>query len=213
MDVFSNQLRSGAKSLGVELSDESLESLCAYQSLLSRWAPKVNLVADWSPRTTVGIHFLDSLALSRILPKDATPLVDIGTGAGFPGLVQAILTPERRVTLIEPITKRASFLQQVIVEAKLKNCTIENGRSTSLPLLPGHIVVARAVLPPDAWVVEGSRLIDSEGWVVLMTAQPPEPSTLKAAQEAGLTKSKEDAVELPFARVPRTNTLFQRTGS
>ena len=139
MSAFSDQLLQGAEILGVELTDQSVEHLCIYQDLLVRWAPKVNLVSDWSPQVTVGVHFLDSIALSRILPNGEAPYTDIGTGAGFPGLVQGILTPHRQVTLVEPITKRASFLQQVIVQAKLTNCTIENERSTALPPLPGHI--------------------------------------------------------------------------
>lgn len=210
MSAFSDQLLQGAEILGVELTDQSVEHLCIYQDLLVRWAPKVNLVSDWSPQVTVGVHFLDSIALSRILPNRDAPYTDIGTGAGFPGLVQGILTPHRQVTLVEPITKRASFLQQVIVQAKLTNCTIENERSTALPPLPGHIVGARAVLPPDSWVQEGARLIGDKGWVVLMTANSPEASTRKAAADAGLTLIKEDSFQLPWAHVPRTNTLFQR---
>ena len=105
--TFQRILSEGASSLDVELSSKQLDQFWAYQTLLERWAPKVNLVAEWEGEKTVGVHFLDGVAVQRILPSNDAPIIDVGSGAGFPGLVLAILNPEREFTLAEPIGKRA----------------------------------------------------------------------------------------------------------
>ena len=109
--AFQNALSSGAESLEIELSAAQLDQFWSYQVLLERWAPKVNLVAEWDGEKTVGVHFLDAIAVQRVLPQNELPVVDVGSELDF-GLVLAILNPEREFTLAEPIGKRGSFLNK-----------------------------------------------------------------------------------------------------
>jgi len=212
LEEFGSAIEEGSLTLGVEVSKEALLQLKVYQQVLARWAPKVNLVADPDPSLTAGVHFLDSIALDRILNERKEGLTDIGTGAGFPGLVQAILHPDRQVTLIEPIGKRASFLQQVLIATRIRNCTVEIARTSQSNLQPGRILIARAVFPPKQWLTEAARLLDGEGWVVLMTSTPPGAELTKTAESLGLEQIRCDAFELPVAEAPRVNTLFRMGG-
>jgi len=209
---FGLVIEAGCRTLEVEVSEEALQQLKVYQQVLARWAPKVNLVADPSPSLTAGVHFLDSIALDRILGESEVGLTDIGTGAGFPGLVQAILHPERQVSLIEPIGKRASFLQQVLIATRIRNCRVEIARTSQCSFQSGRILVARAVFPPKQWLIEAARLLDGEGWIVLMTSTPPGPELNKTAASLGLEQVKCDSFELPVAEAPRVNTLFRMGG-
>ena len=201
------------EALEVTLSESQIESLMRYQKTLEKWAPKINLVSDWRPNITAETHFLDSLALNRILPPECEHIVDIGSGAGFPGLVLAISNPHRKVMLVEPIAKRASFLQQVSIQCGLKNVEVRIQRSDLLQAPANSVAMARAVLPPKKWVQEGDRIAGSHGWVVLMTAKRPPPEVLESAEECHLSVVKMDSFFLPFSTVPRTNTLFKRASS
>lgn len=106
-------LNHGLHTLGIgPLSDQSLSQLWLYFSELEKWNRKMNLVAKAAEMDILENHFLDSLTL---LPEiGAGPLLDVGSGAGFPGLALKIARPELSVTLLEPRQKRVSFLQHII---------------------------------------------------------------------------------------------------
>ena len=86
-------------------------------------------------------------------------------------MVLAISNPHKKVMLVEPIAKRASFLQQVSILCGLKNVEVRIQRSDLLKAPANSVAMARAVLPPKKWVREGDRIAGSHGWVVLMTAK------------------------------------------
>ena len=206
-NAFLEAIGQGAEALGVPISSPVLDRLGTYQTLLEKWAPKVNLVADWNSEVTAGVHFVDSIAVSRVLPETGR-LIDIGTGAGFPGLVLAMVQPDRPVTLIEPIGKRASFLQQVVIHTGLQNCRVEIARTHQLRPFSDAILITRAVFPPIQWLQEASRLLE-RGSVVVMTAESLDARTREKGYAAGLRWVREDAFTLPLADVPRCNSMFE----
>ena len=101
-------LRTGSQRLGIPLGDEAIERLLIYLAQLMKWSRRVNLIARDTPEEqAVELHFLDSLTLAPLLQEpEAVHLLDVGTGAGFPGLVLACVLPEARFTLVEPRQKR-----------------------------------------------------------------------------------------------------------
>lgn len=206
---FQEQLAQYGEALGVPLEAEALERMSAHQTLLARWAPRINLVGNADPRVTVEMHFLDSLALLRLIPDDETAWMDVGSGAGFPGLVLAAARPERPITLLEPAAKRVSFLSQAA--AAMRECSIEvqSGRTGALADRSQTALMSRAVLPAPAWMVECGRLLETNGRAVLMTARGPDEATVLAASAAGLVEDARDALTLPGG-APRCNVLYRR---
>jgi 16S rRNA (guanine527-N7)-methyltransferase len=105
----------GLAALGQELSSGQIAQLVQYFLELKKWNRRINLVADGPDAQLLENHFLDSLTLLPLLDPCPPPgLVDVGSGAGFPGLVLKIARPDLSVTLVEPRQKRAAFLRQII---------------------------------------------------------------------------------------------------
>jgi len=131
------------QTLGV--SREAINKFDRYAEMLFEWNQKFNLVAKSTLEHTWRRHFLDSAQLIKLIPKDVRVLVDLGSGAGFPGLVLSLLgTPE--VHLIESTGKKVGFLRSVSEELKL-NVIIHQMRVESVINLKADVVTARALKP------------------------------------------------------------------
>lgn len=103
-----------AKENNISLPENAVESLTLYGNLLLEWNEKINLTAIKEPDEIVVKHFIDSLSLLKVIdPKENESLIDVGTGAGFPGMVIKILRPEVNVTLLDGHAKRFIFLEDL----------------------------------------------------------------------------------------------------
>ncbi len=136
MRPFESTLRQGAQTLGLALSEGQMTQLLDYQALIQKWTQVYNLTAVRDPAEMMTHHLLDSLAViaplramqSRLAQADAqvsatTParLLDVGSGAGLPGVVIAICCPDIAVDCVDTVAKKAAFIQQVAVALKLPN--------------------------------------------------------------------------------------------
>jgi 16S rRNA (guanine527-N7)-methyltransferase len=144
-------------------------SLQRYAQLLKEWNPVINLV---SPNTLTELesrHFADSAQLIEDLPSQPTHIADVGTGAGFPGLVLAILCPQHCFTLIESDSRKAAFILTVTQTLGLKNVDIKNQRVEEITLNPlANIVTARAFAPLERLLPQTRHLLAKEGvWLLL----------------------------------------------
>lgn len=123
---------------GVELDEVACEKFDRYAQLLVEWNEKMNLTAITDPKDIVLKHFADSLTALPLLPqKEGFSLVDVGTGAGFPGIPLAIARPDMRLTLLDSLNKRLLFLQEVCRELGIPAVTVharaeEGGRKAEL---------------------------------------------------------------------------------
>ncbi len=161
---------------GPMLSEEMLAKLEAYFSLLVKWNRTVDLVAPASIAELVQRHFIDSLALEYLFSVQAVnrvvcSLLDIGSGAGFPGLVGAVLDPERKVYLCEPRQKRCVFLKEAKRALKLKNVSvIPNGAESvseqSIELV--DVSVSRALGNDPLFLRSSLRLLSDSGLALQM---------------------------------------------
>lgn len=115
-------LAAGLSDLGFD--PVKAEPLTEYGALLLEKNQVMNLTAITEPREVAALHMLDCAALAAHLPEAAATLADVGTGAGFPGLVAAVLRPELAVTLIDPLEKRLNFIQDVINALGISNVTL-----------------------------------------------------------------------------------------
>ena len=123
-------LKEGAYELGISISDDTISCLTLYLETLQRWSKTTDLVAQPTPEIVIHKHILDSLAVSLLL-SPACRFIDLGSGAGFPGLVLAIAERGREVALVEPRRKRANFLKDVVRMARLKNVKVYESRAES----------------------------------------------------------------------------------
>ncbi len=123
---FTAALKNGLKALNIPAPEAAaLAGLQRYFSELEKWGRKINLVARAAPEQIIENHFLDSLTLLPLLADmEAQSLLDVGSGAGFPGLALKIARPELTVTLIDPRQKRVSFLRHVIRGLHLDNIKV-----------------------------------------------------------------------------------------
>lgn len=126
-------LYNGAKSLGVTLSDEIIEMFAVYGEMLKERNKSVNLTAITEDNDIAVKHFVDSLTLCPLLSETkARSLIDIGTGAGFPGIPVKLVCPEIKVTLVDSLEKRVKFLNDVIAELKLEGIEAIHSRAEDI---------------------------------------------------------------------------------
>ena len=128
------------------VSRETLSRLKAYADLLADWNARHNLVAKSTLPDLWSRHFLDSAQLAPLVPVEARTLADLGSGAGFPGLVLAVMRPDLAVTLHDATTKKCAFLQAAAERMGVK-VTVRNARLEDLPPRPFDVVTARALAP------------------------------------------------------------------
>jgi 16S rRNA (guanine527-N7)-methyltransferase len=137
--------------LGISLSPRQANAFKRFETLLVEWNEKFNLTAIREPEVIRSKHFLDSLSCLLVM-RDPTPnrLIDVGTGAGFPGIPIKIMTPSLQLTLVESVGKKAEFCRLVAQQLNLENTEVIQARAEELGLQSGHReqydwVVARAV--------------------------------------------------------------------
>ena len=126
--IFNEELLEKASVLGVRFSVEQMEQFYKYMNLLIEWNEKMNLTAIIEPSEIILKHFIDSITILKDI-KDGSTVVDVGTGAGFPGIPLSIMNPTLKITLVDSLNKRLIFLQEVIKELNLKNVELIHARA------------------------------------------------------------------------------------
>lgn len=173
-------LGQGIAALGLDVSAAQQRLLIDYLRLLQKWNGAYNLSAVREPLQMVTQHLLDCLAivqpLERQLQRTDPHILDVGSGAGLPGVVLATLRPAWSVCCVDAVAKKATFVRQVAAELGLKNLRAEHGRVEMLSLPPFDLAVSRAfaslsdfssltrslLAPQGAWLAMKGRLPENE---------------------------------------------------
>jgi 16S rRNA (guanine527-N7)-methyltransferase len=204
-------LNQGAEALGIALSPRQLEQFLDYLSLLNTWNRHINLTGLHSFGEILIKHFLDSLTPLPYLPEKAN-LLDLGTGAGFPGLPIKIVRPDQPVTLIEASAKKVSFLKETVRHLKLGPVPTYQTYLSKVPPLfletdSFEIVVTRAVGKTINILSAADSLLKSGGKVLFMKGPRgfEEIYGQKAQiQERGFRLEAPIFLTLPFSDQERT---------
>ena len=169
-ELLETRLRTGIAQLGLTINDEAVAGLLRYLTGLVKWNKAFNLTAVREPEQMVVKHLLDSLS---ILPHAGSgSLIDVGTGAGLPGLVLAIVQPQRAVTLLDSNGKKTRFLKQMAAELELANVSVEQAR---VEVFQGQFdrVTSRAFASLADMVNWCAHLLAPEGRFLAMKGQHP----------------------------------------
>ncbi|MEI7894049.1 MAG: RsmG family class I SAM-dependent methyltransferase [Myxococcales bacterium] len=150
-------------------------ALTTWLEQLETWNQRIDLTAARSREELCDLMVADALELSSRLPSGLS-VVDVGTGAGAPGLALAVLRPDLRVTLVEPKVKRLAFLRTVLGVLERSDVRLVQARVQGLVEHAWDVAMARATFAPAEWLSLGRRLVVPGGsvWVLLAREAPPE---------------------------------------
>jgi len=157
----------GAKTMDVSLTDEQVRQLLDYHALINKWNKVYNLSAIRDPLESIKKHFLDSFSILEFIKPGL--LLDVGSGAGLPGIIIAIMKPKTNVFVIDSVGKKCRFMQTVKTELGLENLTVINTRveSFNYPELFSQIT-SRAFASVIDTVNKTKHLIANDGRYLLM---------------------------------------------
>jgi 16S rRNA (guanine527-N7)-methyltransferase len=175
---LSEELRQGCEKLGIHLDPGAQHTLLEYAALLSKWNKVYNLTAIRDQHAMVSNHLLDSLAVTPFLWPERW--LDVGCGAGLPGLVLAVARPDWHFVLLDSNSKKTSFVQQVIIELKLRNVAVHCARvETWRTERPFDGIISRAFTGLDDFVARTRHLMGDPGrWVAMKGKVEQESATL-----------------------------------
>ena len=188
MTDIRNELTAKAKELGVKITPAQAQSFQTYMELLLEWNEKINLTAITDPAEIVEKHFLDSLTLlSSCTIKQGAKLIDVGTGAGFPGIPLKIMRPDLQLTLLDSLNKRLNFLGEVCDALGLESTRVhkraEEAGLDQKMRESYDIAVARAVAPLNVLCEYCLPLVKMKGYFIAMKG-PGAREELNGAEHA-----------------------------
>lgn len=171
-------LEEGARALGVTLSPTDRQRLLAYVELIGRWSRVYNLTAVRDPDEMLVQHVLDSLAVVGPLRRqvgEGSSVLDVGSGAGLPGVVLATVCPQLRISCVDAVDKKASFVRQAAAELGLDNLESLHARVESLAPRHWDVITSRAFASLSRFC-ELTRPVLADGgcWMAMKGQRPNE---------------------------------------
>ncbi len=200
-------LHQGIEQLNLTIAPQAITQIEYYMAALQKWNAAFNLTAIREPKDIVIKHFLDSLT---VLPHLQQPtLLDVGTGAGFPGLVLAIAQPELQVDLLDSNSKKTRFLRQMVAELALKNVRVHHARVEQVNLSAQKQVISRAFSSLVDFCQWCEHLLADDGILLAMKGLYPQseiddmPASMRVLSSTPLT--------VPFLAEARHLLVLGRT--
>ena len=198
------KLQRGVQQLDLKLSEQVQQQLLDYLDHLSKWNKAYNLTAITDPMQMVSHHLLDSLAIMPFI--QGNNILDVGTGAGLPGLVLAIVMPDKQFTLLDSNGKKIRFLIQTIASMGLKNVQAIQSRVESYQVDEKFdVIIARAVASTQQLVDNSRALLCNKGQFILMKGKHPahELQSLSLPYQV-------QSIEVPGVDAPRHVVIIEQ---
>jgi len=204
-----DQLGNGLAELGLQLPAQTQGRLLQYVALLTKWNRTYNLTAIREPSRLVSHHLLDSVA---VLPHlQGASVVDVGSGAGLPGIPLAIVQPEWRVALLDSNHKKGAFLRQAVLELKLDNAEIVTARAEQWqPARLFDVVISRAFSDLPGFVEAAAHLCAPGGVLAAMKGIYPDEELAQLGSSAGILRVV--ALRVPGVQAARHLALLRPGG-
>ncbi|MBI5682143.1 MAG: 16S rRNA (guanine(527)-N(7))-methyltransferase RsmG [Deltaproteobacteria bacterium] len=206
-------LKIGAEELGIPLGDAEISLFLKYLEELKEWNKKINLTAIKDDKGIIIRHFLDSLTLTNFL-KSCKTLLDIGSGAGFPGIPLKIVIPELKVTLLDSDSRKVSFMRHIIRTLGLKDISAIQGRAEDKKVADElsifDVVAARAFSGLKVFLYTAKKYV-KEGGIILAVKGPKGVTELEElGRTIGITFTEKGESRLPFSDITTSILVFKR---
>ena len=214
---FEEKMKEKSKNLDIDFSVEQISRFYKYMNMLIEWNEKINLTAIIEPNDIILKHFIDSLTIYKDI-KDGLSVVDVGTGAGFPGIPLAIMNESLKITLVDSLNKRLIFLQEVINELNLKNVELVHARAEEFGQNKKYrekfdVATSRAVANLSTLSEYLIPLVKLNGKIVCMKASEVEEEieqAKKAINVLGGTIKNIEKFNLPQSDIGRTIVTIEK---
>lgn len=214
---FESELRGKLEKIGIEIDNATVKEFYSYMKLLIEWNEKINLTAIIEPKEIILKHFVDC---ATILPyvKENDKVLDVGTGAGFPGLPIKLLNKEIEVTLVDALNKRINFLNEVVDTIKIKKVETIHARAEELARNAKYreeydILISRAVAQLNVLLEYTLPFVKIGGKVICMKGPNCEEeieNSKKALAVLGGEIQKIDTIILPDTDIKRTIIVIKK---
>lgn len=205
--LFTETLRAGAAAIGVPLTEARIDACAHYTDLLLETNAHTNLTRITAPTEVAVKHFVDSLTIFAALPElpQGATVADVGTGAGFPGVVLKIVRPDLHLVLIDSLAKRLTFLRSVVDTLEMTDVALLHARAEEAGRDPTHrdacdLVVARAVAALPVLLEWCGPLVRPGGRFLAMKSSGVDDELTaagSAATQLKLRQEKDTALTLP----------------
>ena len=215
-EQFKDLLKEELKNLSIDISDIQAEQFYTYMDLLVAWNKKINLTAITEANEIIIKHFIDSLIISKYL-QEGKNVMDIGTGAGFPGIPLKIINKDIHIDLVDSLNKRITFLNEVIIKLELKNINAIHSRAEDLARIVKYrekydIVVSRAVARLNILLEYMMPFVKVGGVCICMKGSNIEDleESKKAIDILGGKIEKVEEINLPNTDIKRHNIIIKK---
>jgi len=209
-------LKEKSEKIGINLKQIDLEKFYDYMNLLLQWNEKINLTAITEPKEIILKHFIDSLSIEKYI-KDGNKLIDVGTGAGFPGIPLNIARNDIKITLLDSLNKRVVFLEDVINKLELKNINAIHSRVEEYAKNKNYresydIATSRAVAPLNVLLEYLLPLVKINGICICMKGPNKEEIDLanNALKTLGGKIEQIDEILLPDSDIKRNIIIVRK---
>lgn len=184
-DEFFKLFDEYSKSMEIIINEDKVKKFYLYMQILIEWNEKINLTAITEPKEVIIKHFIDSLSVSNKI-KDNSKIIDVGTGAGFPGIPLKIYNDTLNVTLLDSLNKRTLFLKEVIERLNLKDIEVIHGRAEDYAKIDKYrenydYAISRAVAPLNILLEYLSPYVKIGGNVIAMKGSNAEEEIKKSS--------------------------------
>ncbi|MCA3365078.1 MAG: 16S rRNA (guanine(527)-N(7))-methyltransferase RsmG [Roseomonas sp.] len=187
-------------------SSETTERFAAFRDLLLRWNVRINLISGETAADIDQRHIADCAQLQPLLPKDG-PIADLGSGAGLPGLVLAILQPEREIHLVESDKRKAAFLVEASAQLKLPMVRVHACRAENAKLPPLAGITARALAPLAVLLPHAADFLAPGGMALFPKGKTAEKELTEATQDWHFTLERFPSATNPEATILRLSNI------
>ncbi len=206
------RLENGLDLAKIDLPELTKVKLLKYVMLIQKWNRVHNLTAIRDPEEMVILHLLDSLVVLPYLNLSSKSLLDVGSGAGLPGIVIALCMPNLKVTTIDSVNKKASFMRQVKAELAIENLNVISGRVEDYePENKFDIVISRAFSEITQFMDLTFHLIENKGMWIAMKGTYPESEIENLKKRFQITPEVKE-IKVPFLDAKR-HLIFVKNNS
>lgn len=219
IDEFAKNIRNKGSLINIDINDTQIKKYYQYMDLLLEWNKKMNLTAITEPNDIILKHFIDSITIQKYI-KENSKIIDVGTGAGFPGIPLSILREDLQITLMDSLNKRINFLNEVVIDNDIKNVETIHSRAEELARNENYreqydVAVSRAVASLNVLLEYMLPFVKVGGYCICMKGSNIEEEVLNSKKILQIMNSKIEKIEtfnLPESDYGRNIIIIKKLG-